>query len=143
MFDNLLAKRKGKQNKARLLRICLDLIEKYEVNSKAISKSCNNDMESGITRQIEVFSSEIENWDDYDTDYVEIAHKLLVEISFNLLASGKYHLYAGILNPLNCSGSLLRVHNNSLLWAVEKGVITEEEMDEQTRNLRRYIKEMG
>ena len=96
-----------------------------------------------LSRQIDAASEEIENWKDHEVNYIEMAHKLLAHGSFDLLASGNYHIYAGMLNPMNCSSSLLRVHSNSLEWAVKNKIIAQEDMAEQVSLLHRSIKEVG
>lgn len=143
MFKSFFNKTKGHKNKRKLLDICDSLIDSYEENARKVTPSCKQDLMEAIEREIEASSDEIQNWQDYNTDYIEIAHKLLAHLTFDLLASGRYHLYAGILNPHNCSSSLRRVHDMSLAWGVSKRVITQEEMDDQIALLQSEIKHMG
>jgi len=101
-------KKKKKGNFNRLLKICSSLIERYESTNTIIS--CKDDLFSSIKKQLLLAKDEIETWDDCDTDYIKIAHSLLANHAFDLLASGKYHVRTNVLSPLMCGNAIW--HNN-------------------------------
>ena len=68
---------------------------------------------------------------------------MLAQATFDMLASGRYHLYTGILNPLNCSANLMLVYDNSMSYGVKIGMITKEEKKEQREYLLKCISEVG
>ena len=96
-----------------------------------------------IKARVEADKKDVATWKDYDTDYIEIAHSLLAHASFDLLASGRYHIYYGVLNPMRCSSCLMAVYNGSMMWAVNKGLIDENTRKEQYSYLIKCIGEVG
>jgi hypothetical protein len=132
-----------KKNSKRLLDICEHYIEEYEKNSPKKFLSCKEDMLHSIRLQIEAEKADIAKWKDYDTDYIEIAHSTLAHTAFDLLASGRYHLHYGVLNPMRCSSCLMEVYTQSMVWAVKKGIIDEETRKEQLDYLIKCISEIG
>ena len=130
-------------NKHRLLRVCNEFIEKYEEDSNSIIPSCKEDLNSVIKDLIDKSSDEIKNWRNEEVNYDKVAHSIIANASFDLLASGKYHLYYGILNPMNCSGSLMRVYKRTMAWGVENNQLTKDTLDEQLRYLHQRISEVG
>lgn len=139
LFSNLNARK----NTQRLLNICSDLIEKYEKFNAKLAPSCKADLYSHIKKELDQAQKEIAEWQDYDTDYIKIAHTLLTHHTFDMLASGRYHLYYGILNPMNCSSNLMTVYNKSMEWGVEHGLLTDSEKEEQLRYLIKRISQVG
>ena len=132
-----------KKNAKRLTDVCEHFIVEYELKSPRTNPSCKNDMLVEIKRRIEADKKDVATWKDYDTDYIKIAHSLLANVSFDLLASGRYHIYYGVLNPLQCSSCLLAVYNGSMQWAVGKGLIDEDTRKEQYDYLLKCISEIG
>jgi hypothetical protein len=86
---------------------------------------------------------EISNWKDYDTDYIQIAHTMLAHATFDLLASGKYHLYRGMLNPMSCAENMMDVYKASMEYAFKKNFIDEQTQKEQFEFLMKCISEVG
>jgi hypothetical protein len=60
-----------------------------------------------------------------------------------MLASGRYHVYKGILNPMNCSSNLMLIYDNSMDYGVSIGMITKQEKEEQRKYLLKRISEVG
>lgn len=129
-----------KVNSERLKNIVFDLIDEYEDN---IKPSCKDEINPILQQQINLDKKDIENWNDYDTDYIKIAHTFLANTTFDLLSSGRYHIYSGTLNPMNCSSNLLKVYNNSMEYALSNKHISKEEREEQYNFLMKRIREIG
>lgn len=132
-----------KKNAKRLVGVCEHFIEEYELQSQRTLPSCKSDMLDEIKKRINADKADVATWKDYDTDYIKIAHSLLANVSFDLLASGHYHIYYGVLNPMRCSSCLLAVYNGSMKWAVSNGLIDEETQQEQYDYLLKCISEIG
>ena len=132
-----------RKNAKRLVDICEHFIEEYEAQSAQRIPSCKNDLLTEIKARVEADKKDIATWKDYDTDYIKIGHSLLANASFDLLASGHYHIYYGVLNPMTCSACLMAVYNGSMKWAVNKGLIDEDTRKEQYEYLLKCISEIG
>lgn len=130
------------KNTKRLINICEKLIEKYESDVFA-KPSCKHDLMAYIKNEVEQSKNEIAEWEDHDTDYIKIAHTMLANDTFDLLTSGKYHIYRGILNPMKCTDSLLKVYDESMSWGVKNGMIDAETKEEQRSYLFKCISEVG
>ena len=130
-----------KRNSKRLIEICCDLIEKYQANS--LKPSCKNDLMNTINDRLVESKDEISEWKDYDTDYIKIAHTLLANASFDLLASGQYHLHYGVLNPMSCANNLMDVYKASMKYALNNNYIDEATLNEQYNYLLQCISSVG
>ena len=131
-------------NSNRLFNICCDLIDKYEKPGiEKLKRSCKDDLKKYIKDEIKSSKKEISEWKDFDTDYIKIAHSILANLTFNLLSSGKYHIYYGILNPLSCAFNLKLVYRASMNFALTNNIITEEERKEQEKLLKTRISQIG
>lgn len=129
-------------NSKRLLNICNDLISEYE-DKNNMNPSCREDLIESIKYQVERSKAEISQWKDYDTDYIRVAHTMLANTTFDLLASGKYNLYTGVLNPMKCGSQLLKVYDASMKWAVDRNEIDETTRIEQREYLMKCISQVG
>ena len=132
-----------RKNAKRLIDICEHFIDEYESQSTKRIPSCKTDLLAEIKARVEADKKDIATWRDYDTDYIKIGHSLLANASFDLLASGHYHIYYGVLNPMKCSACLMAVYNGSMIWAVNKGIIDEDTRKEQYDYLLQCISEIG
>ncbi len=137
----LFANRNFKKNSTRLLNICNDLIKKYQTNT--LKPSCHTDLMELISRRVIAAKAEIAEWKDYDTDYIRIAHAMLAHATFDLLTSGKYHIFTGVLNPMSCANNLLDVYKASMDYAIKINMIDEETRKEQYEFLISQISEVG
>ncbi len=133
------------KNSKDLVKRCRQLIHQYESNSEYVSfaPSCFDDLMKAIEERVSAERKDISSWDNLDVDYNEIAHKLLSNASFELLASGKYHIYYGVLSPMSCATNLKRVHEKSMEWALNHGYATEEEVAEDSKSLIYCIAHVG
>lgn len=134
---------KAKRNTKKLLNVCENLIDEYEACNTRLSASCKGDLIASINSELQRAQDEISEWEDYDTDYVKIAHTLIAHHTFDLLSSGRYHIYFGMLNPLGCSSNLMTVYQETMKWGVKHQLLTEEERQEQYEYLVRLISQVG
>lgn len=133
--------RKYKKNQSRLLGICGELIDKYE--KKTFMQSAKQDLMKAVQLMTAPAKEEIKNWRDSEVDYIKVAHTLLANASFDLLSSGRYHLYTGMLNPMSCGKHLLDVYNSSMQYALENKFIDEQTKKEQYELLIKNISSVG
>lgn len=130
-------------NAKRLLDLCEQFIDKYEVlASNTLVPTAKYDLMKKIKKQVEA-DKEIPTWKEGDVNYDKIANVLLANASFDLLASGVYHIHAGTLNPMNCSGKMMAVYNGAMKWSVENGYNDEKTRQEQYDYLLKCISEVG
>lgn len=73
----------------------------------------------------------------------EIAYVLIANISGDLVESGNYHIYRGVLNPLSIGNELLQLFDTATDRLLEEGAISEEEAEEQKSGIRENIKSVG
>ena len=132
---------KYRKNAQRLRNICSDLINNYE--KQEFKPSCHDDIMKLINGRILSAKEEISTWEDYDTDYITIAHSLLANAAFDLLVSGKYHIYYGMLNPMSCSDNLFDVYKMCMQYAEDKHEIDPDTRKEQYQLLLQCIAEAG
>ncbi len=133
---------KGAKNLASLMVACRELIKIYEKDS--ISPSCADDlMHYVIDNMIAENIKEILQWDISSDELITVINKMFAHASFDLLASGKYHIYRGHLNEMTCSTNLMKVYKCSMFYAVEKNIISEKERKEQYDYLIECINRVG
>lgn len=137
----LFTNRNYKRNSTRLLNICKELIEKYQTND--CKPSCESDLLKIIQSRVLTAKEEITEWKDSDTDYIKIAHAMLTHATFDLLASGSYHIYAGVLNPMSCADNLMDVYKASMEYGMKNNYLNEETYKEQYDYLLQCIAEIG
>lgn len=137
----LFTNRNYKKNSTRLLNICKELIEKYQTNDS--KPSCEYDLLELIRSRVLAAKAEIIEWKDSDVDYINIAHTMLAHATFDLLASGRYHIYAGVLNPMSCADNLMDVYKASMAYGIKINMLDEETRKEQYKYLLQCISEVG
>jgi len=133
---------KAYNNATRLLGCCLLAVEKYEKEGNILAPSCSDEISDVLIEQFIRAKDEFDEWDE-TVNYDKVAHAMLANATFDMLASGRYHLYAGILNPLNCSANLMLVYEKSMSYGVKIGMIKKEEKKEQREYLLKKISEVG
>ena len=103
---------------------------------------CDSVLVKEIYEQIDRLKNNAEDWGK-NFDYNFLAYKLIYNSAFNLLSSGKFHLYHGVLNPMNESTHLYKICISCLNWYVETGRCTEEQKAEQLEILNENITSVG
>lgn len=108
----------------------------YEVKDVHIP-SCKNDLLANIGRKIK------SNIDYYahlqPLELPKTAHELISQEAFDLLTSGKYHIYTGILNQATCGENLLKVYKQNMKDSVKSGDISPEAGNAKCNDLIRYV----
>lgn len=126
------------RNRARLDRTLSELVDKYELTAPG-SVSCKTDLLRAVSQELDAGKEEIGKWKDSEIDYISIAHGLLRSYADNLLTSGKYHLGSS-LNPMTCALNLKHIYKCCLDYCVVKGILTQEERDEEYRSFLRDLR---
>lgn len=133
----------NEQNAKRLLDLCERFIDRYEALApNVLVPTSKNDLMQRIRRQVEA-DKEIPTWKKSDAEYNKFANILLANASFDLLASGTYHIHYGTLSSTNCSGKMMAVYNGAMKWSVENGYNDEQTRQEQYDYLLKCISEVG
>lgn len=124
----------------KLLSDCEKTIISYETETVP---SCKEDLIEAIKRMTDGAKNDINNGLIPPSQYVEFINKLLSNCSFDLLASGKYHIYRGMLNPMSCSANLMSVHNKSIDYALSNNLITQKQKEQDYSYLMECISNIG
>lgn len=135
------SKIKFNNNSQKLYSICKELIENYEKETSL--PSCMNDLMLYIKNDVKASKNEVAHWNLDTSEYIMIANKLLANGSFDLLVSGIYHIYYGVLNPMSCASNLMSVYDNSMQYALKNEIIDEKTKKEQKEYLIKCISEVG
>lgn len=133
---------KAYNNAMKLLGCCLLAVEQYEKEGDIFAPSCVDEISDLLLERFIRAKDAFDEWDE-TVNYEKVAHTMLANATFDMLASGRYHLYTGILNPLNCSANLMLVYDKSMAYGVKIGMITKEEKKEQREYLLKRISEVG
>lgn len=129
-----------RNNYEKLLADCENIIISYESD---MIPSCKNDLIEAIKIMTENAKNEINKGLIPSSQYEGFINKIIANCSFDLLASGKYHISRGKLNPMSCANNLMAVHNKSLEYALKNNLITQEEKDEDCEYLKECINSVG
>ena len=78
-----------------------------------------------------------------DIDYELWLNGHVANISGDLVESGSYHLYRGVLNPLGQGENLLRLFDQATDFSLNKGEFDKEFAEKQKRMVRTNIKTVG
>lgn len=135
---NLFSKKADKYEK--FIKDCENTIVSYENSSLP---SCKNDLIVAVREMTIGAKQEIKKGLIPPSQYTILINKLLSNSSFDLLASGKYHLHRGMLNPMSCSENLMSVHNKSIDYALKNNLITQAQKDEDNDYLLERISNVG
>ena len=101
---------------------CKKAIVTYEIES---SPSCVDDLIEAIKIMTKGAKDDINMGRIPPSQYYILINKLLSNCTFELLISGKYHIYRGTLNSMSCAANLMNVHNKSLDFALKCNMITQ------------------
>ena len=131
---------KPNNNKKRMYSTIEDLVKKLDnINDGHIK--CERVLLSSIKECMDNSTYSFE--DVQDTEFEIEAYKLIYSFSFDLLCSGQFHVYRGVLNELNESTHLMKICKKCLDYACKIGSITEDERKEQLEILRDEIRCVG
>ena len=128
------------QNSTRLRNTVLSIIRAVEDGNTKMGISAEQDVMMVVDREIEKAREEITNWQDHDTDYIAMANVMLSNITFDLLASGEYHIGAGQLNEMGPANRLKDIYKSTLDWGLSHNQISKEDYNESLKALKQRIK---
>lgn len=142
IFTLIFCGKPSARKKAKYLaKICEDLVLRYE--NHRYKPSCKEAIMGPIRDMIYAAKKEIsEEWDE-SIDYMKVAHSMLANVSFDLLASGSYHIFTGVLNPMSCADNIMDIYKSSMDYAVLIGEIDEETRNKEQHNLLSCISQVG
>lgn len=100
--------------------------------------SCEEELMSMYRKEIQE-----ENFDDWDgsEDIQKIALFMIENFTFNMVTSGQYHIYAGVLSPVG--RQLRRICTTCIEKTNQYGYATKEESDALISSLSSCIRDMG
>lgn len=128
----------GKRER-KLLNTFRAKVSYFEELANTNNPSCVDDLTDAFYGVLRNHKGESETWSDLDYD--KTAHIWIVNLAFDLLACGKYHIYTGILSK---QGEMMRrIYEIGMRLALENKDISQEEYEEQLNLLRAEIKRAG
>ncbi len=73
----------------------------------------------------------------------EIVFTTITDITGDLVESGQFHIYRGVLNPMNGGEDLLRIYDAAVDELLQIGAVTKDHAANCKESLRRNIKNAG
>lgn len=113
-----------------------------QANEKYLTPDCYPYIQPALQHSIELSKGQIESW-SASTDVQILAIKVLYNVSFNELCSGRMHIYRGILDPTKPCDKLQFIVEKCLDYYVKHGIATEEDVADQLSLLREKISYSG
>lgn len=113
-----------------------------KANAKYTTPDCYPYIKPQLDSTIEKSKSQIENWNE-ETDVCTLAYKTLYNITFDLVSSGKMHLYRGQLDPMKPNDKLLYIIDECIDYFVKNGFISHNDAKEQKEILQENITSVG
>ena len=93
-----------------------------------------------ISRHIDEYKNDFATYSEKSDDYKMVAKSMVNMDSFDLIATGKYHIPRGhMLNPSGPGPYFVHIHTAALKDALESGLISQDEYDEDFLSLRDAI----
>lgn len=135
-------KSKGQKNIEQLKQVMIGIIDEFESNLNDNKPNCKSVLLNAAQPLLQRSTVEAEQWEK-DFDYTNTAYCVLYNISFELLASGRFHIYRGELNPMNEAQHIYKFCIHHLERAKSLGLIPEEEKIDQINYLNECIDEIG
>ncbi|MBQ5991875.1 MAG: hypothetical protein IJL62_04920 [Clostridia bacterium] len=137
----MLFESKYKKNLRRYLFYIEEMINKADAQFPT-STSCKAVLKPSIDILIEKSKSEIERW-NAKTDVQTLAIKNLYNISFDILSSGRLHVYRGVLDPNSSAKQLQFIVDECLHYYIVHGIASEEQAKDQKDILKENIESVG
>lgn len=138
LFSSIFGSEDPSRRRSAYLR---DTIRNYTISFQSNRyPSCESIVMDGIERMIRDSYDEFAEWDDSE-DYNKIALTILYNTSFDIVATGKYHIYYGVLSPIG--KQLQTVCRSSLEKAFALGYIDKEALDDQVSVLTTSVANIG
>lgn len=130
------------KNLKKLRKFMLDIVDETERLIDDGKPSCKKYILEEYSNIAKELRADSEVWED-DFDYTSVSYKLLYYISFNLLTSGRIHVYRGILDESKGASHMKKICEVCLDWCEENELISEDERQEQLGTLYKKISLVG
>lgn len=122
------------KNKEKILAYC-DLYIDNLLNDGDFHVDCKNELLDDIKKEIYACRAEIAGMTDYTTDFSTLAMRMICTHSFEVIESGKYHVF-GHFDNTGPGKTMLLIHKKALKYALDHGHCTQEDYDEDLLALR-------
>lgn len=138
---NYKSKLKGNSEAKRKADLFRDTIRNEVITLQSKNyPSCEELVMDEVDKVIEESCNEFGEWED-DVDFLKVSLTNLYNITFDMLSTGKYHVYSGVLNV---TGNQLRnICTGCLYKAYKNNYITEEEYEDQLTVISESIQNIG
>lgn len=128
----------GRKKAKQLEQICIDIIDSEENRNAPSAKPVIMGIISPYLRKVDVSLIP-----DDSSEMEKKARIMIVNICFDQLSSGKFHIYRGQLNPMSEAPNLLLLYDKSMREAVRGGDIDEATYEDQKSYLNELISSVG
>ena len=115
------------KNKRLLLFYADEYIDQLEKSAAGLS--CKQDLLDAVSKDLDRYKKDIAALTDVNDNLKLTAKKIVSNIAFDLIESGKYHLH-GRLNFFGPAKNLIYIHKTSVKEFLDSGFITQEEYEE-------------
>lgn len=133
---------KTTKNLKHLQKVFEQIIDEMENNINDLNPSCKPVLMQCFKKITVNAENEAAKWGD-NFNYKDFSYNLIYKLTAELLSSGQFHIYRGMLNPMNESSHLLSLFEQCLDWHVAKGTTDERWKRQQMDTLRRNIANAG
>jgi len=136
-------KRKEIEYQQSLFDLCKKYIVKSESSLEVSSRSCQTELLQIIKKHISEFTDLDEIFEDPTSDIDMYANIVISNVTFDMLVTGKYHLYYGVINPMGIGPTLLKVYEGAMEWSLNHKYIDLKTKTEQFEYLKSRIATIG
>ena len=114
------------------------------LNEASLSFELASFLQAKIRKNILAHSKEfVENLNKDGRSVRKHVYSMIANTAGDLVESGQYHLYRGVLNPMGPGQDLLRVFDSAMEELVRLGDESEEFLKEQKKSVRKNIQKVG
>jgi hypothetical protein len=96
-----------------------------------------------IDKVLNRHASELKNIIANGTPPRQWAYSAIANVAGDLLESGQFHLYRGVLNPVGHGQDLLKLYDTALDELVKMGAMSSSSTDTEKKALRNNLKSIG
>ena len=136
LFEN-----KYKKNLKRFMFYIDEKINKADAKYST-APSCRSVLLTKIDVVIANSKSQIEKW-NAETDVESLAIKTLYNAAFDILSSGRLHVYRGVLDPSSCANQLVFIVDECLDYYEQHGFASKKQVKDQKEILTENISNVG
>ncbi len=131
------------RNRNTLLTYCREYITGFEeeLDKESWQTSCKEDLLKAIKEEIDSMPEDIADLNDKDYNLREISMRMISTNSFEFFEYGKFHLGGSVNWATTSARRMVAVHRKAIQWALDKGIITEEDKEEDELALQEAIRQ--